>query len=1114
MSAAEPSATEQKPLVFISAAHENYAWRNRLESKLDHYADQIEWWDDSKTTPGEPFEIQITGAIERASVAVVLFSNAYLKSNVAISELDHLIELAARNRLKLFPIALEPSPWREISFVQRIQVWNWTRPIDEVSRAASDELERIAKSIVDLARSTVHTQSDPSPELRLSPGANNVIEHAWLLGESSNRGRITSSCLLFALVEASVDQDADSRFIAQALNRNGRYTTEFQAFLKDGGPGSRPVTLVGVRWPLTANVSSLLNRAQDIADLVYLTPQDTETDEVYTRHLFAALINTRWDMVGSVGKRLNRLSIDLPTLRSEFREYLRKTAAFEDPVVWDELLGIERAEVKTTPGEISAKEGPAYSKPYPAFTPDRAAFGPRPKGAPLDDSLGVRKYASHLAQLIAARETHMPLSIGLFGSWGAGKSYFMDLLHDQLVQIADEAGHAFHKHIVQVHFNAWHYLDTSLWANLVSEIFDQLFAAIEKRGDQEKEKLDNLKTQLANQSALAAEADAALEVARNARRDAEDKLREAIKERAAQEDTVSTMLDDLMSLAIGNNDLRLQLIDAANGLGLPSVASSFNELQLRVEEMRSIGGRAKAIVLAVFTGPVRWKRAILLLAAVALPLAIAWLAANGGPRLEALFAGAGKYVAQFVTAIGFVAAWLRTQAKAGNALIGQLETAYDGVVAVRAQREATSPLASVRVALAQKQEAEEQARQSLRDAEEKLKNIQTELAEMAPGRQLIRFLRARATAEDYRRHLGLVNLVRKDFEQLSKLLVESETEDPKLPRIDRIVLYIDDLDRCRSDRVTEVLEAVHLLLAFPLFAVVVAVDPRWLRQSLLDHYPRLLGAVEQDNGKQGKSSLGRAATPQDYLEKIFQVPFNLQPMEKEGFDSLVNLLFPVSPKDGKKLPAGTEQQTPYPGGPQGPTDEQQRTEDPTKIPQDNGEKLSVQIGDQLFVSDSSSDAAKPEQAKPDPERLVLTQAEVKDVQLFQLLFETPRALKRFANTYSLIRVGVDKDEWDAYLGLNTSAPSYRVPLLLLAVTSAFPSLARPWLIWLRETPPAQWQLDADALETLVTKNTDTTDRADWEKLKRLLEGLELDGWTPPDRQILKDWVPRVARYSF
>ena len=65
---------------------------------------------------------------------------------------------------------------------------------------------------------------------------------------------------------------------------------------------------------------------------------------------------------------------------------------------------------------------------------------------------------------------------------------------------------------------------------------------------------------------------------------------------------------------------------------------------------------------------------------------------------------------------------------------------------------------------------------------------------------------------------------------------EPDAAGDTLPRIDRIVLYIDDLDRCPPDRVVEVLEAVHLLLAGELFVVVVAVDPRWMLRAIRYHY--------------------------------------------------------------------------------------------------------------------------------------------------------------------------------------------------------------------------------------------------------------------------------------
>lgn len=70
---------------------------------------------------------------------------------------------------------------------------------------------------------------------------------------------------------------------------------------------------------------------------------------------------------------------------------------------------------------------------------------------------------------------------------------------------------------------------------------------------------------------------------------------------------------------------------------------------------------------------------------------------------------------------------------------------------------------------------------------------------------------------------------------------------PDIRPLERIVIYIDDLDRCRPDHVVQMLEATHLLLALDLFVVVVAVDSRWLTRALQIHYKELLSAGEQDS---------------------------------------------------------------------------------------------------------------------------------------------------------------------------------------------------------------------------------------------------------------------------
>jgi hypothetical protein len=65
--------------------------------------------------------------------------------------------------------------------------------------------------------------------------------------------------------------------------------------------------------------------------------------------------------------------------------------------------------------------------------------------------------------------------------------------------------------------------------------------------------------------------------------------------------------------------------------------------------------------------------------------------------------------------------------------------------------------------------------------------------------------------------VGLISRTRRLFQALDDI-VREERSKPVNERLegdvpDRIVLYIDDLDRCAEDQVYAVLQAVHLLLA-------------------------------------------------------------------------------------------------------------------------------------------------------------------------------------------------------------------------------------------------------------------------------------------------------------
>lgn len=84
-----------------------------------------------------------------------------------------------------------------------------------------------------------------------------------------------------------------------------------------------------------------------------------------------------------------------------------------------------------------------------------------------------------------------------------------------------------------------------------------------------------------------------------------------------------------------------------------------------------------------------------------------------------------------------------------------------------------------------------------------------------------------------------------------------------------IIILLDDLDRCRPDRIVEVLEAINLMLANLPFIVVMGVDSRVVCKAIAYRYAFML---PNDADDKAKEEYGRR-----YLEKIIQVPFQLVP---------------------------------------------------------------------------------------------------------------------------------------------------------------------------------------------------------------------------------------------
>lgn len=129
-------------------------------------------------------------------------------------------------------------------------------------------------------------------------------------------------------------------------------------------------------------------------------------------------------------------------------------------------------------------------------------------------------------------------------------------------------------------------------------------------------------------------------------------------------------------------------------------------------------------------------------------------------------------------------------------------------------------------------------------------------------------------AQEFRREqLRSVEQFTNTFEQtIDKYLVAANQ---------RLVVFIDDLDRCLPERTVEVLEAIKLFLDVPGCIFVLGVDPAKVQEGIRLRYHTAQTAADSVN----------------YLEKIIQVPFILPDIDFQdmrGFVEQLQVAFPAS----------------------------------------------------------------------------------------------------------------------------------------------------------------------------------------------------------------------------
>ena len=405
------------------------------------------------------------------------------------------------------------------------------------------------------------------------------------------------------------------------------------------------------------------------------------------------------------------------------------------------------------------------------------------------------------------------------------------------------------------------------------------------------------------------------------------------------------------------------------------------------------------------------------------------------------------------------------------------------------------------------------------ELETAIAQLDRQLVELSPGRQLYQFIAERAASSDYRSQLGVVSSVRHDFEQLVSLMhrwKESLDTSENVPRaFDRIVLYIDDLDRCEPRQVVEVLQAVHLLLAMDLFVVVVGVDPRWLVRSLQICYGNMVGDASQ--GAEHAMVGLAGSSPHDYLEKIFQVPFSLPDMNGNGFDRLIRFLARCSPKVIEPE-GGGDASAP------GVNDAMQDYSAAANAPA--SPEVKSEVAEVLEASRRLGARAIPRTM-----RSTMTSRELDLLGALAPLVRTPRAATRLFNIYGLLRSARDLSPDGRFLGGPTIPGDFEAVIQLLGIQAGAPNLFRQMLVGDGgrrglcglESADRRWSEFVDSLApkndigdgrvNSVSARVSPAAALEWTRvvrhLQRIRGRIRLDEL---DRYQL--WAPQVARFSF
>lgn len=229
-----------------------------------------------------------------------------------------------------------------------------------------------------------------------------------------------------------------------------------------------------------------------------------------------------------------------------------------------------------------------------------------------------------------------------------------------------------------------------------------------------------------------------------------------------------------------------------------------------------------------------------------------------------------------------------------------------------------------------------------------------------------------AAKPDFRDQIGIMADIKSEIGFISQML-ESRNKN----RQTRIVLFIDDLDRCEHRKAVEVLQAVMLLLAdrdgSP-FVVFLGIDARVIVRAIEENY----GSVLVKAGINGY----------EYLDKIVQMPFVIPLANRRDIGNYIDSL--IWSKEEKEQVASK-----FPEKEKGDLDSDERIPRAKKDEAPAETRKPASPPTEKPVSQARTEAVPVTFTKPEREALKRC---VDDT------IENPRKIKRIVNIYRFVRL--------------------------------------------------------------------------------------------------------------